>query len=374
MKNLWRLNNPFVSSSAELQAAYRQALVKHFSQTDKEAWAAIGHTVAATLRRHLKVTVTRDGIPWKTADMKDISRECTLATILQTFFGIDNVSPEQLTYIGTEIHRLTVGKKQYDSGAINPDYLPQDLSAAAGRLIDNLHELFSEAKESSPLAKTLLCTVSGTPDNFNPLNLIIPAFEAPWRATYYTLLALFQKGPTDGKDVVVLRDHNTRDEPSTAALAVAYESLRLYPPIRRVRRDGRVDIEAVQRDPRYWGPTADKFDPSRFIDDDGKIPPTRVSSIAAWMPFAVGTMKCPSAGGYSARLIVTIVGEILRQLFPLDGTPEWYVDGPEWDLAAKEGKPLRAGRDEYASVCVHCRSLNKTSSHTVSWRDGHSGR
>ena len=352
LKNLWRLNNPFVSDSVELQQAYKQELMSAFGKTNAEAWTAIARTVAQSLRPHLRRVEGVDGASDIGCNVKDVSRDVTLAAILQGLFGIDNVAPELLSYIGNEIHRLTVGKKQFDAGAADPDLLPQDLQRAADRLMDQLRDLFSEAKQSSPLARRLLCSVSGSPDDFNPLNLVIPAFEAPWRATYYTLLATLQSGPSRPANLLTLRDCAPHSQPPPAALAVIYESLRLYPPIRRVRRDRRVDIEAIQRDPQYWGPTAGRYNPARFLDQDGKIKGSLVGPGSAWMPFAVGTMKCPSAGGYSARLILVIVGEVLRQLFRDDCRPRWRLDGPEWDASAQKGETLRAGRDEYASVRV----------------------
>ncbi len=81
------------------------------------------------------------------------------------------------------------------------------------------------------------------------------------------------------------------------------------------------------------------------------------------MPFAAGTMKCPSAGGYSARLILVIVGEVLRQLFPDDRPPHWRLDGPEWDTSAENGNTLRAGRDEYGSVRVVVNVTQPQSTH-----------
>ena len=357
LKTLWRLNNPFVLDSVELQQAYKQELMSVFGKTNAEAWTAIARTVAQSLRPHLRRMeegVVDGGVSYIVCNVKDISRDVTLAAILQGLFGIDDVAPEMLSYIGNEIHRLTVGKKQFDAGAADPNLLPQDLQRAADRLIDQLRDLFSEAKHSSPLARRLLCTVSGKPEDFNPLNLVIPAFEAPWRATYYTLLATLQSGPTRPANLLTLRDCPPHSHPTpAAALAVIHESLRLYPPIRRVRRDRRVDIEAIQRDAQYWGPTAGVYDPSRFLDQDGKINGSLIGPGSAWMPFAVGAMKCPSAGGYSARLILVIVGEVLRQLFRDDcRRPRWRLDGPEWDAAAQKGETLRAGRDEYGSVRV----------------------
>ncbi|KAB8238459.1 uncharacterized protein BDW43DRAFT_116878 [Aspergillus alliaceus] len=352
LKNLWRLNNPFVSDSAELQQSYRRALLKTFSRTNGETWAAIARSVSASLDPLLHHKCGADGSYTITANIRDVSRHVTLVAVLKGLFDIDNVPIETLTYIGSEIHRLTVGKKQYDAGATKPDYLPQDLQRSADRLIDILRDTFAEAKESNELARTVLCSVSGTPDNFNPLNLVIPAFEAPWRGVYYTLLAVLQQGPHRPEDVLTLRDCPAHQQPPPAAVAIAHESLRLYPPIRRVRREQRVDIEAIQRDTRYWGPTAAMFDPSRFLDKNGEFDASLTGPGSAWMPFAVGSMKCPSAGGYSTRMMIILASEVLRRLFPNNTIPQWYVDGPEWDSSAKQGHTLRAGRDEYASVYV----------------------
>ena len=68
------------------------------------------------------------------------------------------------------------------------------------------------------------------------------------------------------------------------------------------------------------------------------------------MPFALGSMKCPTARGYSIRLMIVIVGEILRKLFPGPGPPQWYLFGSEWDAAARRGDALKAGRDYYSTV------------------------
>jgi hypothetical protein len=130
LKNLWRLNNPFVSDSVELQQAYKQELMSTFGKTNGEAWTTIAHTVAQSLQPHLRRTEGVDGASSVVFNVKDVSRDVTLAAILQGLFGIDNVAPELVSYIGNEIHRLTVGKKQFDAGATNPDLLPQDLQRA----------------------------------------------------------------------------------------------------------------------------------------------------------------------------------------------------------------------------------------------------
>lgn len=164
------------------------------------------------------------------------------------------------------------------------------------------------------------------------------------------MLAVLQCGPSRPEHVVTLRNSQPHLQPSVAVLAIAYASLRLYPPIKRVRRDHRVDIEHIQPNPRYWGTSASTFDPSRLIDKRGRLDTSLMGSGSAWMPFAAGRMKCPSANGYFARLMIVIVGEILRQLLPNGRGLDWNLCGPEWLASDHDGDTLRAGRDEYSSV------------------------
>jgi hypothetical protein len=66
--------------------------------------------------------------------------------------------------------------------------------------------------------------------------------------------------------------------------------------------------------------------------------------------FFRGQDEMPSANGYSARLMIAIVGEILRQLFPDGRGLYWNLLGPEWLASDRDGGTLRAVRDEIGSV------------------------
>ncbi|KAF2108877.1 cytochrome P450 [Lophiotrema nucula] len=349
LRNMWQLNNPFTSSSSDLQAMYRKNLVRIFHGHNQESWEAVAQAVRMSIQPLIRCSDESIEV-----NIRDISRHATLVAVLKSLFSIEDVDHDRLQYIGNQIHRLTVGKKQFDAGASSAEDLPADLRNAADRLIQDLRKLFKDVDQSSPLAFQVLSESAETPDSINPLNLLIPAFEAPWRAIFYTLLALLQahdEGRSD--DIKALRDRKGAADFEPRALAVVYESLRLYPPIRRVRRQRRVDIESVQRHPLYWGSNADVWDPTRFLDEDNNIKTSLLRSGAAWMPFAVGSLKCPSANGYSARLVVVIVGEILRHILPeQDGRQglRWKLQGPEWEAAAPVDGLLRAGREEYGSV------------------------
>ncbi|KAI5458751.1 hypothetical protein BGZ63DRAFT_407137 [Mariannaea sp. PMI_226] len=374
LRETFKLNNPFVCGSEDLRKTYRQALMKTFAKTNDDAWVAIARSVTTSIQALIVSEEASGGGTTLRANVMEISRNATLVAMLKALFDIDHVPRGTIMYIGSEIHRLGVWKKRLDAASSNPGAVPGAFLQCVDRLISCLRNLFSEARETNDLARLILCSVSGTPEAFNPLDLLIPAFEAPWRAVFYTLLAVLQDGPTRVDDLQSLRDCPARERPPPRAKAIVFESLRLYPPVRRMRmsrkaniqqavRMGRIadidrtiDAEAILRDPRYWGSTAAEWKPSRFIRPNGDLNSSVLCPSAGWLPFAAGGMKCPSAGGFSIRLTAVVVGEILRQLFPQHDQLQWYLEGPEWDLPSAAGQLLRPGREEYICVDVVSRS------------------
>ncbi|KAL7918693.1 hypothetical protein ACQKWADRAFT_330483 [Trichoderma austrokoningii] len=370
LRKLLRINNPFSNHSEDLRKTYRQALTKTFAKTDGGAWDAIARAVSVSAQNLIISKKDLDGSIVLRANIMEISRTASMVAVLKALFDIEDVPGPTLAYICSEIHRLNIWKKNIDIASSNPGTAPRAFVQNMNHLISCLCDVFSEAKEKNDLARLLLCSVSGTPEAFNPLDLIMPAFESPWRAVFYTLLAVLQNRPSGADELRSLRDCSACQRPSPQAKAIVFESLRLYPPIRRMRVgqkakalqvfstggisdvDRTIDAEAILRDPKYWGPAAAEWKPSRFLRPDGEIDSSILSPSAGWIPFAAGGMKCPSAGGFSIRLTAVVAGEVLRQLFPHHNQLQWHLEGPQWDLSSAAGHLLRPGRDEYTRVDV----------------------
>ncbi|KAG7299556.1 hypothetical protein JYU34_016517 [Plutella xylostella] len=114
---------------------------------------------------------------------------------------------------------------------------------------------------------------------------------------------------------------------------VVKESLRLFPPvpfiIRKVLEDiklpsGRVlpagsgvvvSIWGIHRDPHYWGPDAEHFDPDRFLPER-----LNLAHSTSFMPFSSGPRNCVGYQ-YAMMSIKTALSTVLRK-YKVVGDPE----------------------------------------------------
>lgn len=101
----------------------------------------------------------------------------------------------------------------------------------------------------------------------------------------------------------------------------------------RIRRGTLVGlpIYALQRDPRWWGPDADSYEPTRFYDKDAAAARPNL----AFMPFGAGPHRCFGAAmGYlEAQFLLAQIHQRFRIQTPAGWAPEhdpslpWPVKG-----------------------------------------------
>nr|XP_026485702.1 cytochrome P450 4d2-like [Vanessa tameamea] len=144
---------------------------------------------------------------------------------------------------------------------------------------------------------------------------------------------------------------------------VVKESLRLFPPvpfvIRKVETDitlpsGRmlpsgsgvvVSIWGCHRDPKYWGPDAEHFDPDRFLPER-----LNLKHACSFMPFSNGPRNCVGYQ-YALMSIKTALATILLN-YKVTGEPE---KGPIPHIKVKLNVIMKAV-DDY-QVCLEKRKL-----------------
>lgn len=195
----------------------------------------------------------------------------------------------------------------------------------------------------------------------NPLNLILPAYETLWRVVLRCFVEVVYRDPTSREAAgwrEVLKDflHDpTREQLDDAsklgvsAAWIAKESLRLYPPTRRVYRHYKLgsqervitaaaDVETAQRDPAVWGSDAARFVPTRWRS----INRARESRI--FMAFGARPFSCPAKENFGPRMIALLVAALS------EGVGEgWHLVAYHTEDDLIEG-PMKTGRESYRTM------------------------
>lgn len=199
----------------------------------------------------------------------------------------------------------------------------------------------------------------------NPLNLILPAFETLWRVVFRCFIEVRFRGK-DG-----LRFNNTLfreylDTPtsevfnkvdSTSGVSISHivsETLRLYPPTKRVYRqiqpdsivrpDAAVDIQHIHHDPQIWGADAAEFRPSRWRKEE-----LGVGMVGAFFPFGMKPLVCPARKVFGPRIIGMAVAALC---VGFERIGEWEVVGGE---GLNCGGLLENERDSYREMGIRLR-------------------
>lgn len=174
--------------------------------------------------------------------------------------------------------------------------------------------------EMKAALRSTLCRVFPTIDpegDDSPLNILLPAYETLWRVVLRCFLEVQFRGSDNWREALV----RYAREPSmerfemgwTEGSSVAFvvrETLRLYPPTKRVYRStsedtvAAADIEALQLDVDVWGADAGEFRPERWGQD----------GCGDLMSFGAGWSVCPAGNMYAPRLIGILVGVLLEHV------------------------------------------------------------
>ncbi|CAI7669797.1 unnamed protein product [Penicillium manginii] len=231
----------------------------------------------------------------------------------------------------------------------------------------------------------------------NPLNFVLPSFETMWRVVLRALLEIkFKSGrdhPWWGETLIAFcrdaskvqfekREGQSIIEETPSAKDIIMETMRLYPPTRRIYRAYQWDnslvtceeipdqemnvpvqssldeqqscpvryskiaanIEGCHLRPNIWGVSVAIFDPVRWLD---LTPEQR----RAFMPFGCGPHECPAKAGFGPKMIGVLVGALLLVLDNngLEPGMSWELECPDDQVMKSLAKMERMSleRDAY---------------------------
>ena len=273
------------------------------------------------------------------------------------------------------------------------------------RLADLIHEMWVQSKNGPPSATSrqqLAATVDALFPwlDSNPLDLLLPAYETLWRVVLRCFLEVQFRGDDCWRQVLLRflgaptfpnfsnpygygteggegggegvggeggggeegsgeggvakgggREGGEGGEGAEEAVAVEWivkETLRLYPPTKRIYRATSAteslaaDVEALHCCAELWGADADRFRPGRWADIANEA-----EAELGFMPFGEGTFVCPAKRVFAPRLIAILVAALL------DSVPAhavWTAER-EQDRVAAAGR-LGNGRGDFASLVL----------------------
>ena len=206
----------------------------------------------------------------------------------------------------------------------------------------------------------------------NSLNLILPAYETLWRVVlsgflhvsfvegghleWRAILAKFLAEPT-----VAAKNDTVHNEgiPKVSVDHIVAEALRLYPSVKRVYRQFRMDnktgpedvaadVEKCQRNKTIWGEDADRYDPFRWNGASDKAKDS-------FMAFGVKPFLCPAKPVFGPMMIGILVAAFAGHV----SSDDWYLElsdssedaaQRDFDKALNGEKPLVADRSTYEGI------------------------
>ena len=265
---------------------------------------------------------------------------------------INSLWIESKVSTGSHISPLILTKVYHQSQEIAPD-----LESSQRKLYNELRRVIFDMN-----------TMSDITPRSNPLNLILPSYEAIWgvvlritievlyrnhpqSAVWQEALIRFVQAPTPAN---FKAPSSTDGDEGMTVKAIVNEGLRLYPPTRRIyrqhpdREDWKVaaDVEHLHRDPKVWGKHAKLFRPSRWLGPDGYETMRRQKGGDVFMPFGYGPLACPARHEAGPLMVGIFVGILVKNL----SEKGISIKAADAQSRISGTGPLKMGRDIYGGL------------------------
>ncbi|PVH79422.1 hypothetical protein DL98DRAFT_516060 [Cadophora sp. DSE1049] len=332
------INNAFTTTDSENHRAF-VCQAKDLIRSKEDEWMTVA--LAAQKVVDTGPMPLQDGTNTESFLIVKLVQSLVFRIVIIKFFPrSDTPSDEDVDFITTKINSLWLASKSCSS-------------SDTAELLHDKKELLRKLN-SFIRPQTSIQQWDKVPGEDNPLNRILPAYETLWRVVLHCFLEVrFRASPSDALIYKSIFEQffnqpcqhtfETPFSPSTITVRrIVDETLRLYPPTRRINRQlsdalVAIDIEHIHRDAQNWGHDVLEFRPARWDEKKFKK--------MAYMSFGMGRFECPAKNTFGPMMIGVLVGTLLAGV---DEEFELCLDGVGGEVLGLG--PLEGGREAYVGL------------------------
>jgi len=273
--------NPFVASSETFHDEYVKRIRQRLSQVE---WQAIVLCAQTMMTRVPEMKTVKD------------VRRCVRAVVMNiamTIFGVTGYDYNDLLQIGALINALWLAAKepQFDTTGLR----------------EELYSILKQFQVSEFIEE--IANISDVSVERAILSVLIPAYETMYRVAlpvlFHSKEVSFERFLSPQSSISTL---NSTTEIGHSYISLIRETLRLYPVVKKIKRDTSteklaVDIEGIQHGRTWVDPL--EFRPERWSDGE----------VGGYMPFGAGIGRC-IANEYLVGRIVCIALAVITPHLP----------------------------------------------------------
>lgn len=330
LKEVFGIDNAFTTNDKKYYQHFLKTTIHRFGEIKKFRWSNMALRSSELIKQKLEKEQEK-----KYFLLSPFVQSITFRMVMLMFFPETLISSENLVEVLTsKINRLWIKSKSFETTHLHL------LEGEKRALLDVLGRIMGKpVKEGRD----------------NPLNIIIPAYETLWRVVlriflevrfYSTKYQLERTRETAAKflESPCLNSLNNNNSGHPSMACIVNEGLRLYPPTRRIHRkcggaEIGIDIEAIQRDSKIWGPKARVYEPSRWMRPG-------ISNLPNFLPFGKGFV-CPAKNEIGPMMIGILVAALTTEI------------GDEYELSeTQENYPLSGARDAFEAMRINLKEVN----------------
>ncbi|RKF60346.1 putative cytochrome P450 [Erysiphe neolycopersici] len=332
---IFGIKNSFTTSNLEFHKSFLMFTIKKLEVISKSDWKEIRDDALEQIKKKKHQSRVSE-----TLKLSSLVQNLKFRIILRQFFpSAPSPRDDTIEKLTAKINSMWMKSKNFKGETL------ERLQTEKKEILCLLSEILSEKVEEG---------------SKNPLNIIIPAYETLWRVVLLCFLETVFRTSTDERSVYNKIAEKFMQNPSLNTLnekniesinmgMIVKETLRLYPPTRRIYRllngiKECVNVESLHRDPEFFGPNENRFQPRRWKGEEKRI-------LEQYLPFGYGKFKCPARNNVAPMMIAVLSSALIVEM------------GEEYSILQDLGQdPLPSERNSFDDMNLNVSRFKKSKS------------